>query len=265
MLFGDTSLDLKQCLKVLDLEYTTSLKQVTQAYKDLVRIWHPDRFPPNSRLKDKAEENLRDINIAYEHVIAYLSSKHRKNELVRCRQELDVKQKVAAHHKATNRRTNRSNAKSAAKKAPTKSRQRHLIVPAASGTPRTSSIGKYVIFGFLIILAAVFAFIINYLLTVDRSDSAPVSSILKKFAEQPKPKAETHSHKRTLTGTEDMESSKPHIRLQNKQTNYCEIYLKSGGIIFAETCWQQNNMIMYKIEHGIVGFEKNTVKKVVKK
>ena len=45
-----------------------------QAYKDLVNIWHPDRVGDNARLKKKAEEKLKDINLAYEELNSFLSS-----------------------------------------------------------------------------------------------------------------------------------------------------------------------------------------------
>jgi len=34
-----------------------------------VNVWHPDRFSANPRLKHKAEEKLKEINVAYETVV----------------------------------------------------------------------------------------------------------------------------------------------------------------------------------------------------
>ncbi len=39
--------------------------EIKQAYRDLVQVWHPDRFAGNPRLQKKAEENLKRINTAY--------------------------------------------------------------------------------------------------------------------------------------------------------------------------------------------------------
>jgi hypothetical protein len=179
-----------------------------------------------------------------------------KNKLAWLSRKPDVKLKAAERHKTANQQTNPPEAKTAANKAPVKSRQRPLIKPAASGPPSTSSIGKYVVFGFLMISAAVFVFIINYLLTLDRSsfdDSAPTSSILKKLAadsQQSKPIEETHSRRPTLTDTRDLGKNESDGRLSKKQNKYCEIYLKGGSIILAETWWVQDNLIMYKTKHA---------------
>ena len=40
--------------------------EIKQAYRDLVEIWHPDRFTHNERLRQKAEEQLKEINSAYD-------------------------------------------------------------------------------------------------------------------------------------------------------------------------------------------------------
>ncbi|MGB8702102.1 MAG: J domain-containing protein [Thermosynechococcaceae cyanobacterium] len=53
-------------LQVLDLRLPASLDEVKQAYKDLVSVWHPDRFAHNPRLQKKAEEKLKQFNQAYE-------------------------------------------------------------------------------------------------------------------------------------------------------------------------------------------------------
>jgi len=57
--------DLEKSYKVLGLEPGASLEEVNQAYKDLAFIWHPDRIPQdNPRLRQKAEERLKEINHA---------------------------------------------------------------------------------------------------------------------------------------------------------------------------------------------------------
>lgn len=57
--------DLDQCYKLLGLEPGASPEEVNQAYKDLAFIWHPDRIPEdNLRLRQKAEEKLKEINHA---------------------------------------------------------------------------------------------------------------------------------------------------------------------------------------------------------
>jgi DnaJ-class molecular chaperone len=50
---------------VLDLDPSPSPAEVQQAYRDLVQVWHPDRFAHNPRLQQKADAKMRAINAAY--------------------------------------------------------------------------------------------------------------------------------------------------------------------------------------------------------
>jgi DnaJ domain len=50
-------------LKILGLTYGASWDEVNQAYRDLVRVWHPDRFQ-GDRLRERAEEQTRRLNSA---------------------------------------------------------------------------------------------------------------------------------------------------------------------------------------------------------
>jgi hypothetical protein len=58
---------------VLDLPPSASLEEVRQSYRDMVVIWHPDRFGSNPRLKKRAEIKLKEINMAYGVIQEYLS------------------------------------------------------------------------------------------------------------------------------------------------------------------------------------------------
>lgn len=50
---------------VLDLKPGVPLKDLRQAYRDLVKVWHPDRFGHEPRLQYQAQEKLKEINEAY--------------------------------------------------------------------------------------------------------------------------------------------------------------------------------------------------------
>jgi len=56
--------------QILGLNSGASEEEIKQAHRDLVNVWHPDRFPHNQRLRNKANEKLREINIAYENLIS---------------------------------------------------------------------------------------------------------------------------------------------------------------------------------------------------
>jgi hypothetical protein len=58
--------DLLDAYRVLELSSNASLEEVKRAYRELTRVWHPDRFPNDKRLQQKAQERLKQINLAYE-------------------------------------------------------------------------------------------------------------------------------------------------------------------------------------------------------
>lgn len=55
----------EHALDILGLGPDAKPQDVKQAYRDLVKVWHPDRFPNDSRVRRKAEEKLKEINEAY--------------------------------------------------------------------------------------------------------------------------------------------------------------------------------------------------------
>ncbi len=68
-------MNIKECYKVLEIEETNSLKEIKEAYRDIVFVWHPDRLESNQRVKKKAEKKLKEINSAYEKLKEYCSDK----------------------------------------------------------------------------------------------------------------------------------------------------------------------------------------------
>jgi DnaJ-class molecular chaperone len=68
-------MEIKKCFEILEIDADVSVDEAKQAYKDIVNVWHPDRFSHNSRLKEKAENKLKEVNVAYETVISFLHSK----------------------------------------------------------------------------------------------------------------------------------------------------------------------------------------------
>ena len=60
-----------QCFEILGLKAGASKEELTQAYRDLANVWHPDRFVGNQRLQKKAEDKLKEINGAYETIRSF--------------------------------------------------------------------------------------------------------------------------------------------------------------------------------------------------
>ena len=62
---------INRCIEILGLNSGASQEEVSQAYRDLVNVWHPDRFEGNPRLQKKAEEKVKEINAAYEYIKSF--------------------------------------------------------------------------------------------------------------------------------------------------------------------------------------------------
>jgi len=67
-------MDIDRCFRILEIDRHASMEEVRQAYKDIVNVWHPDRFSENPRLRAKAEKKLKEVNAAYERVQRFLGS-----------------------------------------------------------------------------------------------------------------------------------------------------------------------------------------------
>jgi hypothetical protein len=50
---------------ILQVTRDASPADIRRAYLDLVKVWHPDRFLSDARLRDKAQRTLQQINEAY--------------------------------------------------------------------------------------------------------------------------------------------------------------------------------------------------------
>jgi curved DNA-binding protein CbpA len=57
--------DILTCFAILEVESEASFKEVQSAYREMAKVWHPDRFPNDSKLQSKGQEKLKQINHAY--------------------------------------------------------------------------------------------------------------------------------------------------------------------------------------------------------
>ena len=73
--------DIDQYYKILELDPGASLEQIKQAYRDLAKVWHPDRFAHDQRLQEKAQEKMKEINEAYDQLQSlYKDNLNKKNQ-----------------------------------------------------------------------------------------------------------------------------------------------------------------------------------------
>lgn len=56
----------EDCYRILGIEADASAEQIREAYRDLVKVWHPDRFNHDPDLYRKAQDKLKQINEAFE-------------------------------------------------------------------------------------------------------------------------------------------------------------------------------------------------------
>lgn len=61
--------------RLLGLNPGASEEEIKEAYRDLIKVWHPERFSNDPRLKEKANEKLKELNLAYEVLKAYVAGK----------------------------------------------------------------------------------------------------------------------------------------------------------------------------------------------
>lgn len=66
------------------LEAGSSIEEINAAYKDLVMVWHSDRFPSGSK-KQKADEKMKKINNARDLLRKHFAEDHKKTGYCACR------------------------------------------------------------------------------------------------------------------------------------------------------------------------------------
>ena len=70
--------DFEDCCRILDVQTDTTLDAAKSSYRELVKVWHPDRFAHDPALQLKAQEKLKKINLAFERLQQLFSEAHLK-------------------------------------------------------------------------------------------------------------------------------------------------------------------------------------------
>jgi len=73
-------IDLKRCTEILEIRHDASLDEARQAFRDLVSIWHPDKYCHNARLMEKADRKLKEINWAWEQFQSHIREQEQEAE-----------------------------------------------------------------------------------------------------------------------------------------------------------------------------------------
>ncbi len=64
--------ELSWCYQVLEIDQSTPYAEIKKAYRDLVKIWHPDRFSHDVRLQEKCQKRTQNLNEAFHHLDSLL-------------------------------------------------------------------------------------------------------------------------------------------------------------------------------------------------
>jgi hypothetical protein len=140
-----------------------------------------------------------------------------------------------------------------------------ISVAGSGAVPQASSIGRYVLFAFLCVFLVIAALVVYFLLNTDR-----IASMTRGMASEAMEKIVHHLEKKEKIPPNDP-SVQSILQKLDRETkagenkNQFEIFLNSGSIIVTEAWWEENNMIMYKVEGGSIGIEKSRIKKIVKR
>jgi len=63
------------CYSILDMQPGCNWAELRSAYKKSIQKWHPDRFEDGSNEKLAAENKIKTLNIAYDHINKYYREK----------------------------------------------------------------------------------------------------------------------------------------------------------------------------------------------
>ncbi len=58
--------EIRESHRTLELKEGASPEAIKEAYRSLVKVWHPDRFGDDEKLRRRADEKLKQINRAYD-------------------------------------------------------------------------------------------------------------------------------------------------------------------------------------------------------
>lgn len=94
-------MNLNTSFNILGLSPEANEAQAKHAYKAQVRRWHPDQFPEGSTAKAGAEEQLKQINIAYAQVKARLAQQRPAPSVTENAPSNHPHQSTARHYAAT--------------------------------------------------------------------------------------------------------------------------------------------------------------------
>ncbi len=241
-----SEMDIRRCYDVLEVSLGASGEDIKRHYKDLVNIWHPDRFYGNPRLQKKAERKLSEINIAYEALINFLQS--------------DAARNLGTGQMGTGPRASGSRSPGFGGRG-SMDGGRQPDREYAAAKPRSG------FFRLFLILAVISLAGLSYVML-------PKLKVLKQFIDQPanfmgetvENAIREMSAKTPIPGvpppTVPETTGEPAVKPPPRVKKYFEICLKNGSCISAQSYKVSNNMLVYKVASGTIGIQKSSVRSI---
>jgi curved DNA-binding protein CbpA len=267
---GSIVMDTRRCLEVLELECVSSPKELKDAYRKMVKRWHPDRFHGDSSLVQQAELKLTEINLAYKHLLTYFDpdlSRYLKNACPPPDRKASFKgsgNPSANSHKEPDGRfagEKYSGLKSSSKFD-------HIKIHSAPKKSISSRLALCFVFCFFIAFSGVAFYLIHNLDKITFQTSTMASGVLKKVKADLEQELAVEIKKLGVApislppSPADAQKTDDKSRL-NRNKEYYEIHLSGGTVIVTPAWWYEGDMVMFKQFGGAMGVEKNRVVKIV--
>jgi DnaJ domain len=263
-------MDTRQCLEILELECVTSPKQLKDAYRKMVKLWHPDRFHDNSGLAQQAEVKIREINRAYKHLLTYFDPNLSKFLKTACHSSDKESAFDQNGCRSASSQRQRSSSFSGTNNAGHKNSAQfdHIKIYAA---PKKSVIGRLALCAVFCFFTAVTCLVVYLIFNFDKITSGTrgiASGVLEKV--EVDLEHELAAKIKKIGGAQinlppdpaDEKNSGEEFPLSNNK-EYYEIHLDGGTIIMTQEWWNEGDMVMFRQYGGAMGIEKGRVKKIV--
>ena len=143
---------MSRALEILEVDTNASFDEAKQAYRDMINVWHPDKYANNERLQEKATEKLKEVNAAWEELQKYY---HDKDEQV-AREKTDNVQQQARQQQSDQARRQEERRKQADSGRQDQKQKKHNAAGKVNEHQRTRLASKWpidsILFGFKLLM-----------------------------------------------------------------------------------------------------------------
>jgi hypothetical protein len=88
--------EIRESYRKLEVETGAPLEAVKEAYRELMKVWHPDRFPNDPKFQRKATEKTKALNEAFHRITAHLAWDHAESRADARTAQEEIRQARAA-------------------------------------------------------------------------------------------------------------------------------------------------------------------------